>query len=41
MAEQMTSAILNVFGKVNTNGGSSQPFGAYNGQSDLVANTSG
>lgn len=40
MAEQMTSAILNEFGKVNTNGGSSQPFGAYNGASDLSANTS-
>jgi hypothetical protein len=40
MAEQMTSAILNEFGKVNTNGGSSQPFGAYNGAQDLSANTS-
>ena len=39
MAEQMTSAILNEFGKVNTNGGSSQPFNAYNGASDLSANT--
>ena len=41
MAEQMTSAILNEFGKVNTNGGSSQPFNAYNGASDLSANTAG
>ena len=41
MAEQMSSAILNAFGKVNTNGGSSTPFNAYNGQSDLSANTSG
>ena len=40
MAEQMTSAILNEFGKVNTNGGSSQPFNAFNGASDLSANTS-
>ena len=37
MAEQMTSAILNEFGKVNTNGSSSQPFNAYNGASDLSA----
>ena len=30
----------NELGRVNTNGGSSQPFGQYNGQSDLSANTS-
>ncbi len=40
MAEQMTSAILNEFGKVNTNGGSSQPFNSYNGAQDLSANSS-
>jgi hypothetical protein len=40
MAEQMSSAILNEFGKVNTNGGSSEPFNAYQGSSDLSANTS-
>ena len=40
MAEQMSSAILNEFGKVNTNGGTSEPFNAYQGSSDLTANTS-
>lgn len=40
MAEQMSSAILNEFGKVNTMGGTSTPFGSYNGASDLSANTS-
>ena len=40
MAEQMSSAILNEFGKVNTDAGSSQPFNSYNGASDLSANTS-
>ena len=41
MAEQLSAAILNEFGKVNTMGGTSTPFNAYNGQSDLSANTGG
>lgn len=41
MGEQMSSAILNALGKINTDGGSSTPFNAYNGQSDLVTNTGG
>ena len=40
MAEQLSSAILNEFGKVNTNGGSSEPFNQYNPSSALQANTS-
>ena len=38
MAEQMSSAILNTFGRVSTISG--QPFQAYNGASDLSANES-
>jgi len=40
MAEQMTSAILNEFGKVNTMGGTSEPFNQYSPSSALSANTS-
>lgn len=40
MASQFSSAILNEFGKVNTDGGSSQPFNSYNPSSALQANTS-
>jgi len=39
MAEQFTSAILNEFGKVNTNGGSSEPFQQFNPSSALEANS--
>jgi hypothetical protein len=39
MAEQMSSAILNELGRVNTDGGSQSPFGAYNPSSALQANT--
>lgn len=38
MGEQLSSAILNEFGKVNTTSGS--PFSQYSPQSDLSANTS-
>lgn len=40
MAEQLSSAVLNELGKVNTNGGSQVPFNAYNPSSALSANTS-
>ncbi len=39
MAEQMSSAILNAFGRVDTNGGSSTPFNNFNPSSALQANT--
>lgn len=40
MGEQLTAAILNEFGKVNTTSSSSPVTSLYNGQSDLSANTS-
>jgi len=40
MAEQMTSAILNEFGKVNTTSSATPISSLYQGQSDLSANTS-
>jgi hypothetical protein len=40
MAEQMTSAILNEFGKVNTTQSQTPISSLYQGQSDLSANTS-
>lgn len=39
MGEQMASAILNEFGKANTLGGTSTPFGAFSPSSDFAVNT--
>lgn len=41
MGEQMASAILNEFGKANTEGGTQTPFGAFSPSSDFAVNTGG